>query len=169
MKRDTLKKLILLLLSAIVVFLLSIVVQKISHESEVESLKQSLEDFTLVESDGNQISSTALCNGTTVLILFNPTCEHCLAEIKDIRAHHVLFKEITIALVSTESLEAINAFASDLNLGSFDNMKWYQISPDDLYKHFGTVSYPEIYTYRNRHLIDHHKGETKAEAILENL
>jgi hypothetical protein len=169
MKRHALKNLILLSLSAIIVFLLSIVVQKVSHESEIDSSKQTLEDFTLVESDGNQISSTTLGNGTTVLILFNPSCEHCQAEIKDIKAHHVLFKETTIAFVSTEPLEVINTFVSDLNLGSFDNMKWYQISPNDLYKHFGTVSYPEIYTYRNRHLIHHHKGETKAQAILENL
>jgi hypothetical protein len=140
MKRSTLKKFILLSLSVIIVFLFTIVIQKISHESKVESIKHYLEDFPLIESDGSQTSSTTRCNGTTVLILFNSTCEHCQAEIKDIKAHHILFNETTIAFISTEPLEAINTFASDLNLGSFGNMKWYQISHDDLYKHFGTVS-----------------------------
>lgn len=169
MKRSTIKKIILLSLSAIIVFLLAIVIQRIGHESKVESINHSLEDFPLIGSDGSQTSSTALGNGTTVLVLFNSTCEHCQAEIKDIKEHHALFKETAIALVSTEPLEIINAFASDLKLESFSNIKWYQIPSDDLYKHFGTVSYPEIYSYKNRHLRHHHKGETKAEAILKNL
>lgn len=169
MKRTTLKKFILLSLSGVIVFLLSIVIQKISHESEVESIRQSLEDFPLIESDGNQTSSTALCNGTAVLILFNSTCEHCQAEIKDIQNHHVLFKETTIALVSTEPLEVINTFASDLKLDNLSHLKCYHVSSDDLYKHFGTVSYPELYIYKNLRLKSHHKGETKAEVILENL
>jgi thiol-disulfide isomerase/thioredoxin len=169
MKRTTLKKFILLSLSGIIVFLLSILIQKISHESEVESLRHNLEDFPLIESDGNQTSSTALCNGTTVLILFNSTCEHCQAEIKDISEHHVLFKETAVALISTEPLEVINAFASDFKLDNLGHFKCYHVSSDDLYKHFGTVAYPEIYIYKNLQLTSHHKGETKAEVILENL
>jgi thiol-disulfide isomerase/thioredoxin len=169
MKRDTLKKLILLLLVVIIAFLLVVVVKKVNHESSVENEKHHLANFSLIESDGSHTNSTSVCDKTTVLVLFNSSCEHCQAEIKELSKYSQQFGKTNIVLISTEPLETINNFTHALQLDSANQFRFYQISQDDQYKHFGTVSYPEIYIYRDFKLIDHHKGETKPEVILQSL
>jgi cytochrome oxidase Cu insertion factor (SCO1/SenC/PrrC family) len=169
MKRSAFKKMILLSLVVVIAFLFVVVIKKITHESSVKSEQQHLADFALIESDGNHTNSTSVCSGTTVLILFNSTCEHCQAEITQLKTYSKQFKKNNVVLISTEPLETINTFVHDLKLDTENHFRCYQISQDDLYNHFGTVSYPEIYIYKDFNLVNHHKGETKPEVILKSL
>lgn len=168
MTKKTLKRIII---SALVVSFGTLLVAvgiKVNHKKQIESTTVNLSDFSVINAEGDRINSK-LFKDKLVLIFFNSTCEHCQSEINDLKKHYSLFHSTQVILLSSETLSVINSFAESVKMNDLQNFAFCHISPEDLYQHFGTISYPEIYIYNNQSLVKHLKGETKVEVILSNL
>ena len=149
--------------------------QKIQHRNLIRKKILQLKPLSLLDIDSTKyIYSTSKykynTSGKVVIILFNSTCEHCLAEIEDIKKHIESFRSTDVLLVSTESPAEIRSFAEQSGLSGFPNFHFANISFDDLYERFGVASYPHIFIYdTDKNLVKEFKGETKVDAILQVL
>ncbi|HEY8940882.1 MAG TPA: TlpA disulfide reductase family protein [Cellvibrio sp.] len=151
-----------------IIILLIALGTEIKHKIVIEDNSRELPDLTLKYLNGKTISSKSF-SGKVVLVFFNSTCEHCRAELNDFEKVSSQLKKVTIALISSESMAEINDFSKATGLIDKPNFFFYQVTPQQLYENFGTVTYPEIYIYNNQSLVKHFKGETKIEVILRHL
>lgn len=152
-----------------------LIYQKIQHKNLIQKKILQLKPLSLLDISGSKyIYSTREHTYNTskkmVIILFNSSCEHCQAEIEDIKNHIGSFQSTDVLLVSTETPAEIRSFAEQSGLIGLPNFHFANIRFDDLYEQFGIASYPHIFIYdADKNLIKEFKGETKVEAILEVL
>ncbi len=107
---------------------------------------------------------------STVVILFNTTCDHCQYEATEIKKSITSFSQSSILMVSSEPIKTIKAFSKDYGLSNEESVTFAKINRDDVFETFGSVSIPHIFIYgKDRKLIKEFKGETKIEAILKYL
>lgn len=81
----------------------------------------------------------------TVLVYFNPSCDHCQRQIAGLKANLALFEGISLILMSAQSKEELVDFAS--NLGTFENIRVVQCKPEEIAAKFGVLSLPQIFVY----------------------
>src|SRR5687768_1589568 len=70
-----------------------------------------LPSMTITKLDGSEIDIRAL-KGKMILILFQPDCDHCQREAKEIREHIDAFKEYSIYFISADQIPAIEKFGN---------------------------------------------------------
>jgi len=153
-------------LALLILFLSFIIYNKASHRKYVTEKTKRLQALKLKTISGTDY--TLPTGKQLLIILFNTTCEHCMAEAKALSKTIHSFEDATIVMVSTESLEEIRNFSRDYDLNNYTNVFFTSIDDTELYNAFGTVNYPEIFIYSSDgDLVKQFKGETKPEAILK--
>ena len=80
-----------------------------------------LPSMTITKLDGSEVDVRAL-KGKMVLILFQPDCDHCQREAKEIREHIDAFKEYAIYFISADQLPAVEKFGNDSDLLNRNNI-----------------------------------------------
>ena len=92
-------------------------------------------------------------NSPFVLMFFNPDCEHCQKETKELLAYKEELKGISILMVSPASYREIKDFYREFGLSSMSNIK---IGQDVNYK-LGSIyklkTYPSVFVYDNRGIL----------------
>ncbi len=105
-----------------------------------------------------------------VLILFQPDCDHCQDEAKQISGRLEAFKDYQIYFVSSESQETILKFSKDYDLFNKDNVHFGFASVDDILAHFGSISTPSIYIYNESgELVQSFDGLVDVSVIIQYL
>lgn len=104
----------------------------------------------------------------TVIIYFNPGCEHCQYEASEIGKQAELFEKANMILITPDdSTKRVEAFAAKYHLWEVDNLI-ILIDQDHKFKdYFGTSIFPSVFIYgSDKKLLKLYKGEIKMEAIL---
>lgn len=107
----------------------------------------------------------------TIIVYFNPGCEHCRYEATEIVHRAEQFEKANTILVTPElSMEKVKAFAQNYHLDEVDNLT-ILLDKDRLFiRYFGTSVFPSVFIYSpDQKLVKSYKGEVKIEAILESL
>lgn len=89
-------------------------------------------------------------NEALVIIFFNPDCDHCQKETKELLAYKNELKGVQILMVSPAPFGEIKKFYDEYGLASLPDMK---VGQDLNYKLAGIYkvkTYPSIYVYDNR-------------------
>lgn len=108
--------------------------------------------------------------GKTILILFQPDCDHCQRESTAIREHMSAFKGYEIYFLSATTAEDSEKFAKDYKFKNESNVHFAITSVENVIDTFGPVSAPSLYVYSEEHaLIKHFNGETPIDDILKVL
>jgi thioredoxin-related protein len=103
-----------------------------------------------------------------ILMMFNPTCEHCQHETEDILKDIDKLKDIQIVMASSMSLDAIRLFIEKNKLADFKNIIVGQDTHFFLPGFFMVRNLPFMAFYDGKkNLIDVHSGPTPVESILE--
>ena len=117
-----------------------------------------------------RLSKTAFFdyNKSSLVIYFNPDCEHCQYEARAIRDSLHRFAQTNIILISDEPAARLESFGEKYDLLNRPNVHILYDANGDFKQLFGTNSVPSIFIYnQERELVKHFKGETKIEAILK--
>lgn len=105
----------------------------------------------------------------TVIIYFNPECEHCQYEATEIGRQPERFAKANMILITPDdSAKRIEAFASRYQLWQVDNLVILYDRNFQFKKYFGTTVFPSVFIYgANKRLLKQFIGEVKMEAVLK--
>ena len=108
-------------------------------------------------------------NQPTVIIYFNPECEHCQYEATEIGRQPERFAKANMILITPDdSAKRIEAFASRFRLWQVDNLVVLLDRNFQFKNQFGTSVFPSVFIYgTNKRLLKQFVGEVKMEAVLK--
>src|SRR5688500_10955418 len=133
-----------------------------------QSVVNDLPKMQVTTLDNSQVAMNEL-EGNTILILFQPDCDHCQREALAIRKNLDAFKAYAIYFVSADQARAIQKFGSDYDLLGQKNIYFAVTTVDDVIKNFGSIPAPSVYIYSNKRLLKKFNGEVATEKILESI
>lgn len=161
----------LLITFSVVVYLLVLIVNKSKEKRQLEQARIDLPAFEFLDLKGAVFKKEHLdFHQATVVIHYNPDCDYCQHEAKDIQAHLVDFEEINLLMVSSASSVEIKTFAKANQLLGRKQVRLLQDEKESFYTLFGVKGVPSIFIYdANQKLVKFFKGETKIETILRQI
>lgn len=154
----------------IVVWLLVKSYQTLQHKKEIETKMQQLPTVSLRRLDSTEVT-LILKQQPTILFYFDPHCEHCQKEAKELKKQSQAFKDAQLLWLSTERLWVLREFEKEYGLQkTIPSLTIAQISPQEADKQFGFRTVPTILIYdAEGNLAKKYVGETKMEAIVKYL
>lgn len=114
-----------------------------------------LPEFFYTEIDGYKNTTTNLpqAEGYAIFI-FNPGCEACQMEAKDISDNIELFDDNCLLFLSPDSLSRIKSFMIDCQLYEKENVLFGNVNLDTIDARFGKSAIPWLFVYnKNKRLI----------------
>lgn len=113
---------------------------------------QSVPTFEVTAVPDSSIFSSAVLkkDKPVVIILFNPDCDHCQNETKELLAWREEIKHLQIVMVSSALYNKVKEFYRDYNIQSLANVKMGCDIEYRLALLFRATSYPAIYIYDNK-------------------
>jgi thioredoxin-related protein len=103
----------------------------------------------------------------TIILFFNPDCDHCQYEAKSILEHKSDFVNTNFWWVTTVDSSAINDFSKKYHLDKLSKHYFAKLSTEKVVETFGSVSVPHIFIYDKTGVLQKEfRGETKIEALL---
>ncbi|HYF67100.1 MAG TPA: redoxin domain-containing protein [Ohtaekwangia sp.] len=131
--------------------------------------KNDLPAMKLTFVDGKETSAKKL-DGKSILILFQPDCDHCQREAQDIAGHLDSFNNYTLYFISSAPLEQISKFSVDYGLQDRANVSFAQTTVDDVLNTFGSIPTPSIYIYSSeKQLVKAFNGEVSIAEVIKEL
>jgi len=126
-------------------------------------------NLALTGIDGTKLNASAI-TGKTVLVFFQPDCDHCQRETVQIEQNLSAFKDYQLYFISDAALPQIAEFAQTYKLAGNPAIHFYQTSIADIMRTIGAVQLPSVYVYSGQgKLIKTFNGETPIGWILSVL
>ena len=110
--------------------------------------------------------NTSELKGKTIIILFQPDCDHCQREASEIREHLEAFKSYNLYFITSAEKSDVEKFIKNYNLFGHPNIFFGLTSTDEVLKNFGPIPAPSLYIYADQLLVQKFNGETAIEKIL---
>ena len=108
--------------------------------------------------------------GKTILIFYNPDCDHCQREAEEIRFRLDDFKNYTLYFIAASPDENVRLFAEKYDLLGKGNVLFAKAEVPDVIREMGPMSSPSLYIYSDKkQLIKKFDGETAVEEIIKAL
>ena len=167
--RKFLKYLLLALLLVAGGWLITRTHQSYQAKKETTERIQTLQHACFESLTGGQICVDEFDNQKpTIIIYFNPECEHCQYEASEIGKQAEHFENAnTILVTPDDSVKRVEAFAVKYHLWEVDNLVVLLDRNKQFINQFGTSIFPSVFIYgTDKKLIKMYKGETKMEAII---
>jgi len=146
-----------------------------SREKQPDQQKQTadaqvneLPDMTLAMDDGSNLQVKTL-KGNTILILFQPDCDHCQREAESIRDFAKEFEKYTLYFISAADMKEIRAFASTYGLAGKGNIRFGATDVATVIKSFGSIPAPSVFIYNSGKQKAAFKGEAEIGQIINAL
>ncbi len=120
--------------------------------------------------DGTPLSAKSLVGHKTILILFQPDCDHCQAEAKQISERLTAFENYTIYFISAAEPETVKKFSEDYKLNREQNIIFATTEVQGIIDSFGPIPAPSVYIYSAEgRLVRKFNGQTELETIVKAL
>jgi thioredoxin-related protein len=149
--------------------------EKMAAQKEVapvaqEQGKKILPNMRLVGLDAKQFNAQSLKGKRTVLILFQPDCEHCQNESKQIAERLDKFAKYELYFVSTAAIPEIQKFSVDYKLAGKPNIHFAKTEVQQIIDSFGPIPAPSIFIYsENGEQLNSFQGEMEMDVIIKYL
>lgn len=159
---------------ALLTFIVLVLAGCLSGEQKKETgksvpLQNDLPALQLVTTTGQPIFAKTL-PGKTVIILFQPDCDHCQREAIQIQENIEAFKDYQLYFISNVSDQELIAFAHTYKLDSPPNIHFATTSADQIISNFGPLDTPSLFIYsEGGKLVNKFIGETDISKILPAL
>jgi peroxiredoxin len=109
-------------------------------------------------------------NGKTILVLFQPGCDHCQIEAVEISKNLESFKSYQVYFISSASVSNNQQFAANYGLAGASNFHFGSTTADHVVQNFGSIPTPSLYVYsENGELLTEFIGQTPIEEIIAAL
>lgn len=127
--------------------------------------ENDLPNLPLTKPDQTKLSAKDL-KGKTVLIFFEPDCEHCQREANEMQHHLPAFANYTVYFFSPAPMDQMQQFFMKYNL-SGPNIFFAQTPNSSILQELGAIPAPSVYIYSEQgKLVKAFKGETPMANIL---
>ena len=170
MKKKIFILIFLILVSALAYFGYKGVKKQIKNK-EITKKIQNLPEFSFIEVNGKQFTSSKIQKGLPLVItFFHPECEHCQYEIKEIVHNNKAFQNVNFVMISGASALKTKEFSEDYHLEKMPKLILLRDADFQFEEIFGKASYPTTLIYNKNHkLVKKIIGEVKVEKIIELL
>jgi hypothetical protein len=119
--------------------------------------------------NGTKLSTKELAL-PSILILFQPDCDHCQREAQQISENLAAFKKYTLYFISSASEVSVQKFAQDYALTEKDNVLFGVTTVSGILDNFGPIQAPSIYIYSDQgKRVQEFNGEVAIEVVLKYL
>lgn len=147
----------LVLYYALLMLVFSVVTLSPVNGQYINSKREKLPSFTYYTLEGKKYSEKDLKEDTRLMIVyFNPLCEVCQNEMKEILSNIDYFNDIQLVMISPSSKEEIVNFVKNYKLNDYPQIKVLHDMNDVFYKEFHAIGYPSLYLYdENQVLLEH--------------
>jgi thiol-disulfide isomerase/thioredoxin len=117
--------------------------------------------------DSSSFTNTMLQKGQpTILVFFDPDCDHCQHATKNFTEKIDRFKDIQILMVTIYEFSRIKKFYKDYKLARFPNLILTRDAVFDLPKFYQVSAIPDVYVYdKNGKLMGHYKKDIPVDEI----
>lgn len=134
----------------------------------LQNLQTHLPDVSGTSVSGTPFTLRALpVKHSTMIVLFNPFCEHCDYEADQIKQYAPALADIRVVMVSDEKAANIKAFQMRHALAATKDVDCIHMDTNQIFATFGSLNVPQTYLYdahgRLRHVF---KGEAGMDQIL---
>ncbi|HYC85664.1 MAG TPA: redoxin domain-containing protein [Chryseosolibacter sp.] len=123
--------------------------------------------FTLT--DGSMVNARDI-DEQMLLILFQPDCDHCQDEARQIKKRLEAFKDYQLYFISSQPIEMIEKFSRDYQLTNLPNVHFGHTEVQNVWNNFGSISAPSMYLYsKEGRLVESFEGLVDVEVIIKYL
>lgn len=143
-----------------------------SQDNVTNTLKniQHIPEFKIfIAPDSSEFTNEGLQkNKPFILMFFNPDCDHCQKETKELLAYKEELKNIQIVMTTALPYRMVKEFYTDYNIASMPNIKMGQDPTFTLGTKYHPGRYPAIYIYdATGNLVKVFSGNVGVPTILE--
>jgi peroxiredoxin len=132
-------------------------------------VKNDLPDMQITLLNGNVVDLKTL-KSKTVVVLFQPDCDHCQHEAEEIKTNLDRFKNQTLYFVSSSPVDQIAKFSKDYKLSDQSNIYFGSTTVQKILDTFGPIAAPSIYIYSETgQLVQKFNGQTPVGEIVQYL
>jgi peroxiredoxin len=140
---------------------------KVQKTQEKKEIYHSIPHFQLPDINGNIITDKDLPKyGNVLFLFFNPDCELCREEMRQIKTHQAAFSQGQIVFFSPLTIENIRYFLQETGFEPAPNMLFLSDEKEILTDAMEVRTSPAVYIYRNRLLIKRFEGIVKIETLI---
>lgn len=105
-------------------------------------------------------------NKPTVLIFFNPDCEHCQHATKNLVEKIDKLKDVQILMVSVMDYNLVQKFYEDYKIADYPNITMARDGKYELARFYNVASIPDVYVYDKKgKFLNHFKSTIPVEEI----
>jgi peroxiredoxin len=122
--------------------------------------------ITLVD---NTKLSTRNLTGKNVIVMFQPDCDHCQREAKQMQENIEAFKAYQVYFISSAGAEELKKFAGEYKLNTYTNIHFGSAMVEEIVASLGHIDAPSLYIYDNGKLKQKFNGETDISEITKHL
>lgn len=138
-----------------------------TRPAAVEQDINELPDMVVTLLDSSRVDVKKLSGGT-ILIFFQPECDHCQRAARAISQNLAALAEKEIYFITSQSLEMSGKFAKEYKLDGNSNVHFSWASMEQVLNNFGPIAAPSVYIYSADHkLIKSFNGDVKIEDLLK--
>ena len=106
-------------------------------------------------------------NKPTVLIFFNPDCEHCQHATKNMVEKIDKLKDVQILMVSVLDYGLVRKFYEDYKIADYPNITMARDAKYELPRFYNIYSIPDVYVYdKNGKFLNHFKKDIPVDEII---
>jgi hypothetical protein len=140
--------------------------KEVSTPQTVAPAHNELPPIRLMTSNGQTITGKGL-PGQSILIFFQPDCDHCQREAQAIANHLTAFDGYAIYFITPAAFDEIQRFAIEYGLDEKENVHFTRATTEDILGSVGAISAPSMFIYSaEKKLVKHLDGETTIDEIL---
>lgn len=140
-----------------------------TSEPEIVVMQNDLPALRLTFPDGQKTSARDL-GGNTILFLFQPDCDHCQREAKEVARVADSFSKYKVYFISSAPIAEVVKFGQTYELDTNPNFLFAETPFEDVVNHIGPIETPSIYIYSSeRKLIQSFNGEVAIEVVQKYL
>lgn len=167
MKKRRIAALFFALLTILLVTAIVLTVERVNYKEEVQLNLRKLPRIELLSLDSLEFK-LPLTN-RLFLVIFDPDCNLCLAQVSDLRENIQQFREYTMVLASTQPILNLRKFASTAGL-NYPNVYFVNVSHSQVLQHFGTLAVPHTFVYdKDSSLLLETKGPHRITSTLRSV
>jgi hypothetical protein len=139
-----------------------------ASKEKPQTKKNELPNMTLSLADGSQVKAKDL-EGKTILVFFQPDCDHCQNEAKQFKEKINEFKEYKVYFASSANMAEILKFGMEYNIINAPNVFFAFTPGQSILDNYGPIAAPSIYVYRDGALVQSFNGEVELDVVIKYL
>jgi peroxiredoxin len=137
--------------------------------SYAQKVASDLPALQITGLDGKSFSAKTL-KGKTVIVMYQPDCDHCQREAESIQEHMDWFKSYQLYFITTATAVEIKKFAAEYKLNTYRNVHFGTTTLGNILSTYGPVETPSLYIYgADGRLVQKFNGETSIIVVKRHL